>query len=197
MFSILSTESVSALLISYRYLILFPICVIEGPVATIIAGFLTSLGYFNLIIVYIIAFTGDIIGDLIYYAVGRWGSERILSRGRFLGISVENAKKLESHFQDHAGKTLLFGKWTHSVGGAILLAGGMAKVPLKKFIWYNSIGSIPKVLVFLALGYYFGSAYSKINKYFGYASLAIFIGIVLLAAIYFLVKKLRRRIKLE
>lgn len=197
MLSFITTENISALLMGYGYFILIPITIIEGPVATLIAGFLASLGYFNLVIVYIIAFVGDVAGDLIYYAVGRWGSRKIIARGSFLGINLENARKLESHFKDHAGKTLLFGKWTHSIGGAILIAGGMAKVPIKKFILFNSIGSIPKVLVFLLLGYYFGSAYGKINEYFGYASLAILIGIILIVAIYILIRRFRKQIKLD
>jgi membrane protein DedA with SNARE-associated domain len=192
MFSILSTENIQTLLTAYGYFILFPIAVVEGPVVTLIAGFLASLGYFNLGIVYAVAFAGDIVGDLIYYAIGRWGSKRIVAKGKFLGVSVERIKKLESHFREHAGKTLLFGKWTHSIGGAILLAGGMSKVPLKKYLFYNSIGSIPKVLVFLLLGYYFGTAYKQINRYFEIASLAILLAIILMVVIYLRIKKIRK-----
>lgn len=197
MLNLLSTASISPLLITYGYVILFPITVIEGPVATIIGGFLASLGYFNLTIIFVIAFVGDIVGDLIYYALGRWGTKRIASRGKFLWIKIEHAKKLESHFEKHAGKTLLFGKWTHSVGGAILLAAGMSKMPLKKFVLFNVIGSLPKVLIFLLLGYYFGSAYQLINKYFEFASMAILIVIVLIVAIYLLVRNLRKKENIE
>ncbi len=197
MLSILSTASISPLLITYGYIILVPITIIEGPVATLIGGFLASLGYFNLVIVYIISFLGDIIGDLIYYAIGRWGTKRIISHGKFLWIKIEHAKKLEGHFEKHAGKTLLFGKWTHSVGGAILLAAGMSKMSLKKFIVFNSIGSFPKVLVFLILGYYFGSAYQLINKYFEFASMGILMAIALVVVAYLFVKKLRRKEHME
>ena len=34
-------------LLQYKYVFLFPAVVIEGPIITIVAGFLASLGFFN------------------------------------------------------------------------------------------------------------------------------------------------------
>jgi len=38
-------------LLAYKYLLLFPIAVIAGPIITVIGGFLSSLGYFNAFLV--------------------------------------------------------------------------------------------------------------------------------------------------
>ena len=197
MFNLISTGKIASLLISYRYAIFFPITIVEGPIATLIAGFLVSLGYFNIFAVYGVAVVGDLVGDMIYYVIGSAGGEQILKRGRFLGIKTEQLTKLQEHFKAHAGKTLLFGKWTHAVGGAILLAGGIARMSFKKFIWFNFLGTLPKALVFLIIGYYFGQAYQQIDKYFGYATLSIFLAIVLAAAIYFFAKRMRQSLKID
>jgi len=44
----LSFQHFIQLLLTYKYLILFPMALIEGPIITIIAGFIASLGYLNL-----------------------------------------------------------------------------------------------------------------------------------------------------
>ena len=50
------------LLLTYKYLILFPIAVFEGPFAAIIVGFLSSSHIFNIFIVYLVVVLGDMVG---------------------------------------------------------------------------------------------------------------------------------------
>ncbi|MFA7319733.1 MAG: DedA family protein [Parcubacteria group bacterium] len=176
-------------MLQYKYLIFFPLVVIEGPIVTVAAGFLAYLGYFNVYILYLVAVAGDIVGDVLYYSIGYFGGKRIMSNGRFLWIKVEQVQKIKNHFDNHFGKTLLFGKWTHSVGGAILVASGIVRVPLKKFIKFNFIGTVPKTLVFLLVGYYFGHAYAKIDTYFGYITIAMLFLIITGATSYYFTRK--------
>jgi len=179
---------------AYRYAIFFPLTVIEGPIVTVIAGFLCSIGFFNFWLAYAIAMAGDIVGDALYYLLGWWGGERILKKGRFLWIKTEQLGSLLKNFESHAGKIMLFGKWTQSVGAPILLAAGMTRISLKKYFFFNIIGSLPKVYIFLIIGIYFGRAFTEIDKYFGYISLAVSIIIVLAVLIYLLRKKFRKEI---
>jgi membrane protein DedA with SNARE-associated domain len=39
-------------LVHYKYVVLFPIMVVEGPIITVLAGFLASLGSLNLLAAY-------------------------------------------------------------------------------------------------------------------------------------------------
>ncbi|PIW76187.1 MAG: hypothetical protein CO001_02695 [Candidatus Portnoybacteria bacterium CG_4_8_14_3_um_filter_40_10] len=197
MFNLISSGKILLLLMAYRYAIFFPLTVIEGPIVTVIAGFLCSIGFFNFWLVYAIAMAGDIVGDALFYLLGRWGGERILKRGRFLWIKTEQLGRLQKHFQSHVGKIMLFGKWTQSVGAPILLAAGMARVSLKKYFFFNIIGSLPKVYIFLIIGIYFGRAYQQIDKYFGYAMLSIFFAIILIFITYLLVKRFKKNIGTE
>lgn len=197
MFDLIPLGKILSLLISYRYAVFFPLTIIEGPIVTIIAGFLSSLGYFNFLFLYIIALAGDLIGDVLYYSLGRWGSSRLLSKASFLGINSGQLGKLERHFELHAGKTLLFGKWTQTVGAVILTAAGMSRMRFNKYIFFNAIGSIPKCFIFLIIGYYFGQAYAQINTYFGYAALSIILAIALAAGVYLFVKWFKKRAKIN
>lgn len=181
-------------LLNYRYTVLFPILIIEGPIITIIAGFLSSQGIFNIWAVYGLAITGDVAGDIIYYALGRWGGRRLIERwGRFFGLGIEKINGLERHFANHSGKTLIFGKLSHAIGGPILAAAGIVKMPLNKFVWFNFLATLPKSLLLLIIGYYFGEAYKQINHYLNYATVWIFAVIFLSVGLYYLMIKLSRK----
>ncbi|TSA44915.1 DedA family protein [bacterium] len=195
MLDFLSSSNLPALLSHYGYAVYFPLTIAEGPIVAIIAGLFVSLGYFNFSIVYILALLGDLAGDVIYYFIGRWGGERILKKGKFLGIKTANLEKLKNYFTKHVGKTLLFGKWTQSVGAPILIAAGMAGVPMGKYLFFNILGSIPKVLAFITVGYYFGQAYVQIGKYLEYGMFSLFIAVALSVLIYWFAKKFKNKVE--
>ncbi len=188
-----SANQIFSLLLHYRYAIFFPLAIIEGPIVTIIAGFLSSLGYLNLFIIFILALLGDFVGDIIYYLIGRWGGEKILKRGSFFGIKAQHLVKLDEHFQAHAGKTILLGKWTHYPGAPILVSAAMTKMPLAKYLWFSMLGTTPKVILLLVAGYYFGRAYQEIKTYFDYAALVLFFLAILIIVIYFIFKKIWKK----
>ena len=72
-------------LIRYKYQVIFPIAVFEGPIITLICGFLLSLGYLSLIPTLIIVFLGDVISDTFLFGVGRYG-RKIVEKIKFLHI---------------------------------------------------------------------------------------------------------------
>lgn len=178
----------------YGYSVLFPITIIEGPIITIIAGFMAAQGFLNIFIVYAVVVVGDVAGDAIYYAIGKWGGLKFVNRwGKFLGLTAEKLIDLENHFATHSGKTLIFGKLSHAIGAPILVAAGMAKIPFLKFINFNFWATLPKSLLLVAIGYYFGQAYAQINRYINYGSAGIFAVILVLIGIYAIMVRLSRK----
>jgi membrane protein DedA with SNARE-associated domain len=174
-------------LIQYRYLFLFPILVVEGPIITIIAGFLVSLGYLDFTATYLLAVTADLVGDTLYYVAGRIGTNCFLDRWTTRLRNVwDQIEGLRSHFERHVGKTLLMGKLTHGAGGLILLTAGAVRIPFAAFFWFNLLGTLPKSLLLLLLGYYFGHSYRRIGMYLDEIAL-ITTSLVLLAGVAFLV----------
>ncbi|OGH06833.1 MAG: hypothetical protein A2W22_02175 [Candidatus Levybacteria bacterium RBG_16_35_11] len=182
----LSLPQIIEWLLVYKYIVLFPIMVIEGPIITIIAGFFASLSLLNIYIVYIVILVADLTGDVIYYSIGRWGRESFLDHyGKYLGLKKKNIERVESHFEKHRKKTLIAGKLSHAVGAPILVAAGIAKVPFFEFLWLNAVATLPKALAFLLIGYYFGQAYVRLNKYLDYISLGFLILGILFIIFYF------------
>jgi membrane protein DedA with SNARE-associated domain len=168
---------------------------VEGPIIIIITGFLVFLGFLNVYVAYFVLVLADIIGDSLYYSIGKYGAQVawIKKLGSFIGYGEKSEKYIEDHFIKHKGKTLLLSKISHGIGGTVQVAAGVAKVPYLEFLLYSFLGTAPKVLILFLIGYYAGSSYEKIDKYFD--TFAIFIlGIVILfLASYLIFSKYAKR----
>ncbi len=174
-----SLDQVVDLLHSYRYFLLLPISVVEGPIVTIIAGFLSSTGAMNFYLAYLVVVMGDLIGDsIIYYFGHRSGRSGVPKWLRFLGITERRVALLKEKFTDNPKKIFSVGKVTHGAGSAVIFASGIAQYPYKKFIAYNIPLTLMKSGVLIFIGFYFGKAYEHISEYFDYGALVF--GIVLL-----------------
>lgn len=176
------------LLIAYKYYIIFPIAVVEGPIISILSGFIASNGYINIYIAFALLVLADLVGDTIFYLAGRFGGNPFLRHwGRFFGIRETTLLKLEGHFAKHGGKLLLFGK-TQAIGGAILATAGVSKMSFPRFLKFNAIGTFVKTPIFLAIGYFFGMAYIKIDNYLIKATIILSLVIVVFIIAYILRK---------
>jgi membrane protein DedA with SNARE-associated domain len=184
-------------LLNYRYLILFPLAVLEGPIVTVTAGLMSSLGLMNFYIVYVVVVAGDLVGDGLYYAVGRWGLRPLERWGKYIGIHPEKLNQVEKHFADHGGKTLIAAKLSHAVGGIVLVSAGIARIPFKKFIFFNFWATLPKSLVLILIGYYFGNTYIKLQKFVDFAWLGTFAIAILLFVIYMFLRRAGKKLSGE
>ncbi|OHA93589.1 MAG: hypothetical protein A3H52_02310 [Candidatus Zambryskibacteria bacterium RIFCSPLOWO2_02_FULL_39_26] len=178
------------ILAHYKYFVVFPIAVIEGPIITIISGFLAHLGFFSFLFAYITLVLSDITGCTLYYLAGRYWRNSVWIKRRISRWDYnENSKKfLEDHFRKHKVKTIFIAKISHGIGWMVHIFAGVAKVNYFEFIVLNIIGALPKTFVLMLLGYYLGNSYQKIDGYLGYISLTV-ICLVLLFVIYKILNK--------
>ena len=56
----MDAQSISHLLLEYRYLVLIPLATIEGPIVAFVAGTLASLRYFNIYALAAVFFIRDV-----------------------------------------------------------------------------------------------------------------------------------------
>ena len=186
----LSLDHIVAWIIHYKYLVIFPFAVFEGPVITIITGFLASIGQLNFWVAFGVVGFADLVGDTIYYCLGRFGRERFLARfGKFFGLNPARVQQIEGHFQNHPWKIFGFGKIAHGTGSIILAAAGLSRVPYWEFLGYNIPTTLVNTFALVVLGFYFGQAYNSIDQYLKYYSIAV---VILLAGLYiYLIKRFK------
>ena len=158
----------------YGLWLLAPLAVLEGPIVTMLAGYLVKLGLLSAPATFVVCVLGDLIGDVAIYSMGRFGPKTLPARWQLkLGLRKSRRVGLREHFDTMGGRTLLLGKLTHSAGAAVLFAAGTGKMPIAPFLLYNLIGTLPKTALFLTLGYFLGYAADQLSDYVLYVSLVI------------------------
>ena len=177
----------------FGYIALFSLAVIEGPIITIIGGFFVRLGLLDPLLVYITVILGDIVGDTLYYGIGRCGRNTFMKRvGKHIGVTEEKLKRLREHFASHGYKTIITSKLLQGIGPAGLIAAGGAKVPYPRYMLMCISISLIQSAVFLSIGYLFGHAYVTLSHY-----LNVFAGgasiVIALLLVWFTVYKWRKQ----
>ena len=142
----------AAFLVAHGSALILPLAVVEGPVVSIIVGILSAQGYFTWYWAFWLLVCGDLIGDLIYYAIGRAGFTRLPGRLRMtLGVRNDLVR--------NSTRMLLVGKWTHALGCVVLIGCGMLRMPPLRFLLVNLLATLPKSAALLGLGYFAGDRY--------------------------------------
>ncbi len=156
------------------YILLFPIAVMEGPIVSVIAGFLVSLGIFNLFIVYAIIVVGDVLGDAFWYLLGRHGGNWRYTQPirKFFKLTPERIESTKHRFQTHRYKMMMASKLIHGVGSAGLFTAGLVRVPYLSFATTCLVVTLGQAALFVGLGYFFGEAYEVIGQYLDYFAAA-------------------------
>ncbi|PTX50388.1 membrane protein DedA with SNARE-associated domain [Gemmobacter caeni] len=179
-----------ALIQHHGLLVLAPLALIEGPVVTVIAAYLARLGLMDLPAVVICVIVADVAGDALFYALGRHG--RRLVRQRWLdriGLTRPRLARLVRAFRAQGTRLLVVGKLTHSAGAAVLTAAGIARMDFGKFLMVNLLASIPKSLLFVGLGWIFGSAWQRIDDWIFHGALVLTAVVLLASGLWFLRKR--------
>lgn len=180
----MTQEAVLQMMQAHGLWLVGPMAVIEGPIVTVIAAYMAKMGYMTLLGVYLVCLLGDLIGDGMYYWMGRLGPSLLPERWlRRLGMTQARQMALEGHFADKGARTLLIGKWTHSAGLPVMLASGAARMNFAQYMWWNLLGSLPKTAVFVAIGWFVGSAYAVIDTWIWRVSLGLLVVVALVLLI--------------
>jgi len=153
-------------IVTYKYLFLFLGAMIEGLNTMVLGGFLVSVNSIRLLptlLLFILAYT---INGYIWYTVGYFaGAKPIDKWGRKDKKGRKIIEKVEEYFNKYSGRAIIITKFTFSLTIATLIMAGSLKYDLKKFTFYNFIGSVGWVVVTLFVGYFFGQSYKLFFVY--------------------------------
>jgi membrane protein DedA with SNARE-associated domain len=158
-------------LIGYGYWFLFPAVLIEGPLVTFLAGWLIGLGVFHFWGALAVIVAADLVGDVFLYGVGRWGLRRLLPAQTATEKPNKRIARLQRFFTEHPNRALLAGKFSHGIGGPILIAAGTAKVAPVRFLIITTLATIIKTAGLLWLGLALGGQSLPVANYFRYIAL--------------------------
>ena len=173
----MSSAEILTILEHYKYILIFPTAVIEGPIVSILSGFLVHLGYLSFFLVYITLLLSDTVGCTLYYMAGKFWRKWVWIKkyATWFGYNEGTEEYLENHFKKHKFKTIFIAKISHGLGGLASISAGVAGVNYLEFIIFNILIAIPKTLILMLVGYYVGSSYQQIDGYLSHISLTVLV----------------------
>ena len=190
------TASSNALLFvqHHGYFLLFLLFIVEGPLFTYAAAFAASLGLFNVYLVLLVSILGNVIGDLLYYSIGRLGKKMHFENYFTKKIQKSKVKKIISYLKKNPGKTLAVIKLTPPLPLPGLILAGSVDTPLPTFLFYSFLITILSSTLIVILGYYSGTAFEKIATYLNYGEILIGVAFIFVILFYLLMKFLFRSV---
>jgi membrane protein DedA with SNARE-associated domain len=167
---------------SWGYLLLALLVMIEGPIATLLGAAAAGAGLMKPGWVFMAASAGNLTADSLWYGLGRAGrGEWIVRHGRWLGLRPRHMATLEQAMQSHAGKILLVAKLTAGFSIPALIAAGMARVPLRRWLVVLFIGECIWTGALVLAGVYLTESIVRVGQGLHYLATAGLISAALLA----------------
>lgn len=160
----------------YSYLVLFLGTVLEGEFVLLTAGLLTYAHVLNIWLVMIVALLGAVVGDNLWFYIGRLGGRRFINRyGKLFFLTQKRISKAELYFGQHGRKTVFFSRFIFGTRmGSAALAGTFG-MSCKRFFTSNIVGAISWVIITTSIGYFFGRSFHDLLYVFHRTELALLI----------------------
>ena len=167
----------------------FPSEVVMPP-----AGYLAWKGEMSLVLVLLSGIAGSLLGALFNYWIAvKFGRPFLLRWGKYFFVSPESIDKADEFFRKHGHVSTLVGRLLPVIRQYISLPAGIARMSLKVFTLYTTIGAGTWVAVLTFAGYLLGEHQELLKEYLH----VITIGCVVLACViavgYVLILKRRKK----
>ncbi len=152
-YSFLAT--VSSLVGTYGYLLVFAGTLLEGETVLLAAGFAAHQGLLDWRIVVALAFVGGTLGDQLAFLLGRWKGNALIERFPALARRAPQVHRLLERFDLILILMVRF-LYGLRIAGPVIM--GSSRIPLARFSFLNMVGAVIWAVLIAGAGYTFGAA---------------------------------------
>jgi membrane protein DedA with SNARE-associated domain len=185
----------------YTGLIIFTIAFLEtllfvgfmfpGSVALIAIGGLIATGYLDLWSTLAWAFAGAVVGDNISFWIGVYFQEP-LKRSRLYQQHLDAFHKGEAFFQKYGSYSVAIGRFVGPIRAVIPAIAGSMGMSGRKFFIVNVVSALFWAPAYILPGMFFGDILKRLKEYVHIEFWSLSIIIVLIAIVYFLIRRSRK-----
>jgi membrane protein DedA with SNARE-associated domain len=160
------------------------------------AGFAAERGDLNIVLAWVAATIGALVGALVLYGIGAVvGYDRLhdlAGKRWFLLLGQRDLERGSSLFDRYEAPLILGGRCVPLVRSVVSIPAGIARMPLARFCLYTAIGAGLWNALFIYLGSVVGDNYERVESYVKPFSYAVLLLLVVGAA-YLVVRTVRRK----
>jgi membrane protein DedA with SNARE-associated domain len=167
--------------------------VLPGETAVVIGGVLASQGkvsvYWLALAVVLAAITGDSVG----YEIGHHFGPRILET-RPLRRHRDRVENAQDMIRRRGAAAVFFGRFIAFFRAMMPALAGISRMPYRRFLPFNALGGLAWGIGFTLLGYFAGSAYTRVEHQVGRVIAVLLAAVVIAALIAWHVRRRRQPI---
>ncbi|WP_406041320.1 DedA family protein [Micromonospora sp. NBC_00898] len=167
---------------------------IPSEIVLAMAGYLSSQGRFNVVLIVLAATAGSLVGALVLYWLGAALGEERLKRwlDHIPLVDRDDLEQADRWFERHGRWAVLIGRVVPVVRSLVSIPAGANRMPLGEFVLLTTLGSGVWNALIVGLGFALGSQWQQVDRYsswFNYAIFAVFAVMI----VSWVAKKIRRR----
>ena len=152
------------------------------------AGFLASVGYFNIAYLLLGCFICAVLGDSFGYYFGKKTGPKLFSRPKSFFFNQKNLEKTIAFYKKYGNKTITLARFVPIVRTFAPIMAGVGKMEYKTFLFWNVLGGALWTSLLIFSGYFLGNFVKNVDRLI----LPIVVGIVLLSVVPILLQFIRR-----
>ena len=136
-------------------LVIFPF--LPGDSLLFAAGAISSTSSLNPILLFIILASAAIIGDSVNYWIGTYVGPKAFKAGGPKFFKKEYLNRTHEFYEKHGGKTIVIARFIPIIRTFAPFIAGIGKMSYPHFLFYNVMGALLWVGLFIFGGFYFGN----------------------------------------
>lgn len=144
------------------------------------AGYLVAQGVFEFYTTIWVGTAAGLVGSVLSYWMGEYGGRPLLIKyGKYILFNEHKFDMAQKMFDDYGGRSVFLGRLLPGVRTFISFPAGIARYPMKNFVIYTVLGTIPWTILLVWLGKILGDNWEELLTY-GHEFLYVTIGAMVL-----------------
>jgi membrane-associated protein len=129
------------------------------------AGFLASVGFFDIWLLSIGCGLAAFAGDQVGYAFGKRVGRRLFQREDSIWFHRKHLERAHAFYEKHGGKAIVLARFVPIVRTFAPIVAGMAEMTYPRFVTYNAVGAVIWGVGVTWAGYFLGSVIPDVDRY--------------------------------
>ena len=181
-----------SLLMQYGYPALIIGTFLEGETILILGGVAAKLGYLSLPGVIACGFTGTLLGDQLYFLLGRYKGKTFLNRRP---VRKMQAQRVFEKLERHPDLFIIGFRFVYGLRTVTPFAIGVTDISYLRFTLLNIIGAGIWATAIGLIGYFFGHAVNTLLGDIRHYEIELLAGIIFFSMLIWLISRYRQRVR--